>query len=184
MRWWGELCCWASPDDKNWCQTPSQTRFGNDSGMLAGQQSVLVDTKQSRITSLPTQMVINFRYRLCFSVLSFSRATYGTSFTLTENLKNSCSVWRHRLHRVSVSVSAQDSIMLIGKALPRLSAVPPGLPSKQCQCLSGWTQIVPDLGGWNVGRFLSPLLFFRRLMMFWPVHVQKVIQASEHFCPA
>ena len=33
------------------------------------------------------------------------------------------------------------------------------LPSKQCQCLSGWTQIVLDLGGWSFGRFLSPLLF-------------------------
>ena len=32
-------------------------------------------------------------------------------------------------------------------------------PSKQCQYLSGWTQIVLGLGGWNVGRFFSPLLF-------------------------
>ena len=33
--------------------------------------------------------------------------------------------------------------------------VSPRLPSKQCQCLSGWTQIVPDLRVWNIGRFLS-----------------------------
>ena len=36
---------------------------------------------------------------------------------------------------------------------------PPRLPSKQFQYLSGWAQIVLDLGGWIVGRFLSPLLF-------------------------
>ena len=41
----------------------------------------------------------------------------------------------------------------------RPSAVSARLPSKQCQYLSGWTQIDLDLGGWNVGRFLSPLLF-------------------------
>ena len=42
---------------------------------------------------------------------------------------------------------------------PCLSAVSPRLPSKQCQYLSGWTQIVLDLGGLNVGRFCSPLFF-------------------------
>ena len=41
----------------------------------------------------------------------------------------------------------------------RLSAVSPRLPSKQRQYLPSWTQIVLSLGGWNVGRFLSPLLF-------------------------
>ena len=45
------------------------------------------------------------------------------------------------------------------RAPPRLSSAFLGLPSRQCQCLSGWTQIVSDLGGWNVGRFLCPLLF-------------------------
>ena len=45
------------------------------------------------------------------------------------------------------------------RAPPRLSAVSPRLPSKQCQYLSGWTQIVLDHGGWSVDRFLSPLLF-------------------------
>ena len=44
-------------------------------------------------------------------------------------------------------------------ALPHLSLVLPRLPSKQCQCLSCRIEIVPDLGGWNVDCFLSPLLF-------------------------
>ena len=44
-------------------------------------------------------------------------------------------------------------------APPCLSAVFPILPSKQCQCLSGWTQFISDLGGWNVCHFLSLLLF-------------------------
>ena len=60
------------------------------------------------------------------------------------------------------SVSAQDGIVALGKAhtrsAPSLSSLP-RLPSKQCQYLPGWTQITVDLGGWNVGRFLSPLLF-------------------------
>ena len=32
-------------------------------------------------------------------------------------------------------------------------------PSPMSEYLSGWTQIVLDLGGWNVGGFLSPLHF-------------------------
>ena len=56
----------------------------------------------------------------------------------------------------SVSVSAQDGIV---RTPSGLSAVSPRLPSKQWQYLSRWTQIVLDLGGWNVSRFLPPLLF-------------------------
>ena len=45
-------------------------------------------------------------------------------------------------------------------ALPHLSA---RSPSKQYPCLSGWTDHsrsdLSDLGEWNVGHFLSPLLF-------------------------
>ena len=44
-------------------------------------------------------------------------------------------------------------------APPLLSVVFPWLPSKQCQCLSGWTQIIAGLGVWKVSLFLSPLLF-------------------------
>ena len=45
------------------------------------------------------------------------------------------------------------------RALPRLSAVSLRLSSKQFQCLSGWTQIVPAPWASNVGFFLSPLVF-------------------------
>ena len=44
-------------------------------------------------------------------------------------------------------------------APPHLSAITPRLPSKRRQCLSAWTQIVPNLRGWNNGHCLSPLLF-------------------------
>ena len=63
---------------------------------------------------------------------------------------------------VSFSVSNHNDIIVLQRPIrtpPHLSGVSSRLPSKQCQCLSGWTQIVLDLGGWNVGRFLSPLLF-------------------------
>ena len=72
-------------------------------------------------------------------------------------------------------------------APPRLSAVSPRLPSKQCQYLSGWTQIVFELGGWNVGRFLflhSSFLQAINAVMLCPAHVQKVPQTSQHLCPA
>ena len=63
----------------------------------------------------------------------------------------------------TVSVQFQFQLKMASekpiRAPPLLSAVSPRLPSKQCQCLSGRTQIVPDLERWNVGRFLSPLLF-------------------------
>ena len=66
-----------------------------------------------------------------------------------------------------------------------LLAVSPQLPLKQCQWLS---TDLSNIGWWNVGRFLSPLLFFffqtSSIRMLWPVHVQKVPQVSEHLCPA
>ena len=52
------------------------------------------------------------------------------------------------------------------RVLPRLSSLQ-GCPwnsansflAEKCQCLSSGTQIVPNLRGWNVGCFLSQLLF-------------------------
>ena len=70
--------------------------------------------------------------------------------------------------------------------LPHLSAVSLRLPVKQCQYLPGWTQIILDLGGWNVSRFFLHSSFRQAIsaVMLWPAHVQKVPQASEHLCPA
>ena len=72
-----------------------------------------------------------------------------------------------------VSVSAQGGIIVLGKAissLPQLSAVFPKLPLKQCQCLSGWTQIVLDLWVWNIS-------------CFWPVHVAVLATLSAYSLP-
>ena len=82
------------------------------------------------------------------------RQWYVSSYQFGKTLFCICSV--------AVSVAAQDGIASLGKAHRRsapYSAVSPRLPSKQCQYLSGWTQIAIDLGGWNVNLFLSPLLF-------------------------
>ena len=71
-----------------------------------------------------------------------------------------CCSWN--LQRMTVSVSAQDGIVALRKAHTRSALSLSSLPKvglEQCQYLPGWTQIVLDLGGWNVGRFLSPLLF-------------------------
>ena len=58
-----------------------------------------------------------------------------------------------------------------------LSAVSP-----RCQRLSVWTQIVPDLGRWNVGRFHSLLLFLQANNAVM-LRDQTVSQASKHLCP-
>ena len=60
------------------------------------------------------------------------------------------------------SVSAQDGIVALGKvhtrSAPSLSSLPK-VALETVPIFSGWTQIVLGIGGWNVGRFLSPLLF-------------------------
>ena len=60
------------------------------------------------------------------------------------------------------------------------------LSSKQSQCLSGWTQIVPDLGRWMSAdfSFLSSFLLANITAMLWSVHARKVPQASKQLCPA
>ena len=116
-----------------------------------------------------------WRYRVS-TVATQAPDVIGSAMCLPKGLTLS-GAWRYRvssvatqapdvlgsaLGPVSVSVSAQGGIVALGKAhtrSARLSAVSPRLPSKQCQYLSGWTQIVLGLAGWNVGRFLSPLLF-------------------------
>ena len=59
----------------------------------------------------------------------------------------------------NISTYTQTRDKIGTTTLPRLSAVSPRMPSKQCQYLSGWTQITLTLGGWKAGCFLSPLLF-------------------------
>ena len=61
----------------------------------------------------------------------------------------------------AVSVSAEDGIVVLGKAHMRSTPSLSSLPKVTLETVPifGWTQIVLDLGGWNVGHFLSPLLF-------------------------
>ena len=89
----------------------------------------------------------------------------------------------------SVSVSAQDGIITLRKAhthiLPSISAVSPRLPLKQCQCLVEHRLFLTLEGGMSAASFLhSSFLQVINAVMLWPVHVQKVPQASEHLCPA
>ena len=54
----------------------------------------------------------------------------------------------------------QESIVAIRKVASHSTlSVSQKLPTKQFQCLFGRTLIVPDLGGWNIGNFLSLFLF-------------------------
>ena len=61
----------------------------------------------------------------------------------------------------SVSVSAQDGIVTLGNAHTRSAPSLSSLPKVALETVPMFdcNQIVPDLGGRNVGRFLSPLLF-------------------------
>ena len=42
---------------------------------------------------------------------------------------------------------------------------------RNCQCLSGWIYVVPDLHGWNAGRCLPPLHFLQVInaVLLWPL---------------
>ena len=71
-----------------------------------------------------------------------------------------------------------------GPYAPRLSAVSPGLPSKQCQCLVVHRSFSTLESGISATSFLhSSFLQVINSVKLWPVHVQKVPQASEHLCP-
>ena len=69
----------------------------------------------------------------------------------------------------------------------KIASKPQDCPLKSAAnvCLVEHIIIVPVLGGWNVGRFLSQLSFLQAIsaVMLWPIPVQKVPQASEYLCP-
>ena len=91
------------------------------------------------------------------------------------------------LSTVSVSVSAQDGIVALGKVHTR-STPPLGSPPKVA------LETVPIIlfarslstleGGMSAASFLhSSFLQAINAVMLWPVHVEKVPQALEHLCP-
>ena len=68
---------------------------------------------------------------------------------------------------------------------PVSQQVSPRLSSKQCQCLFELRSFPTSEGGMSAASFLhSSRLQAVSAVMLWPVHVQKVPQASERLCPA
>ena len=68
---------------------------------------------------------------------------------------------------------------------PVSQQVSPRLSSKQCQCLFELRSFPTSEGGMSAASLLqSSRLQVICAVMLWPVHVQKVPQASEHLCPA
>ena len=67
----------------------------------------------------------------------------------------------------------------------RLLAFSPRLPSKRCPCLSEHRSF-PTSGGRMSAASFFHFSFLQVIIavMLWPVHSQKVSQASGHLCPA
>ena len=87
------------------------------------------------------------------------------------------------------NVSTQNGIAALWQAnIPsaHLSAAFETLPLKQYQCLSSWTQIVPEFEAWTSATFFLHSSFVQVInaVMLWSVHTEKVPQVSEHLCPA
>ena len=101
----------------------------------------------------------------------------------------------NRVRLSSVSVSAQDGIVALGKAhtrsTPSLSSLPQGCPKKKQKpnsasiCLVEHSSFSTLEGGMSAASFFhSSFLQAINAVMLRPVHVQKVPQVSEHLCPA
>ena len=86
----------------------------------------------------------------------------------------------------AVSVSAQDSIVALGKVYTLSAPSPQGCPRNSASVCLVEHRSFPILeGGMSATYFLhSSFLQAINAVMLWPVHVQKVLQASEHLCPA
>ena len=71
-------------------------------------------------------------------------------------------------------------------APPRLSAVSQGCPRNSANiCLVEYRSFSTVEDGMSAASFLhSSFIQAISAVMLWPVHVQKVHQASEHLCPA
>ena len=89
----------------------------------------------------------------------------------------------------SVSVSAQDGIVVLGKA--HTHSAPSQQSPQSCPrnstniCLVEHKSFPIPEGGMSAASLLhSSFLQAISAVMLWPVHVQKVPQASEHLCPA
>ena len=85
----------------------------------------------------------------------------------------------------SVSVSAQDGIVALALR-PVSQQSPQGCPRNSASiCLVEHSSFSALEGGMSAASFLhSSFLHAINAVMLWPVHVQKVPQASEHLCPA
>ena len=94
------------------------------------------------------------------------------------------------LNSSSVSVLAQDGIVALGKAhtlsAPSLSSLPKvALENSTNICLVEHRSFSTLEGGMSVASFLRPsFLQAINAVMLWPVHGQKIPQASDHLCPA
>ena len=92
--------------------------------------------------------------------------------------------------QVSVSVSAQDGIVALGKAhtlsAPSLQQSPQGCPRNSANiCLVEHRSFSTLEDGMSAASFLhSSFLQAVSAVMLWLVRVEKIPQASEHLCPA
>ena len=97
----------------------------------------------------------------------------------------------YRLAFHTVSVSAQGGTVALGKAHTRSAPSFSSLPKVALQTVPMFIWLTTDRSRpWRVEcrplPFSTPLSFstFLGTVVLWPVHVQKVPQASEHLCPA
>ena len=87
-------------------------------------------------------------------------------------------------------VSAQDGIVVLGKAHYMLHPIsqqsPQDFPKSSARVGLVKHGSFPTLeGGMSAASFLhSSFLQANNAVMLWPFHVQKVLQASTHLCPA
>ena len=92
--------------------------------------------------------------------------------------------------KVSVSVSAQDGIVALGKTHTRLALSLSSLPKVALETVPifAWLKhrsFSTLEGGMSAASFLhSSFLQAFSVVMLWLVHVEKVPQASEYLCPA
>ena len=93
----------------------------------------------------------------------------------------------HIILQFSISDSAQDGIVALGKAHTRSAPYISSLPKVALETVPIFVWL--DIDRSRPRRVeCRPLPFFTPLsfsdVMLWPVHVQKVPRASEHLCPA
>ena len=89
--------------------------------------------------------------------------------------------------KVSVLVSVQDCIVALRKAHTRCAPSLSSLPKVALETVPIFAWLNTDRSRpWRAECRPLPFSFLQAIsaVILWPVHVQKVLQASEHLCPA